>query len=695
MSRKKKGPESVPPAPDPQPEDESPKIKGKSRAKPAAQRLPSSSDPAKPKAKPQAKAKPKSPAKSSQAKPRTSVRKRNGSGPSPLESMLWDAFGGLTGRRSVENPQRLEAMALVERASDLSDPVAAAKLARQALAKWPDCGDAHMLLAELARGPKEALDHYSHAVESHARALYELTKDPFGEWDGHFWGMIETRPYMRARLALAQTMWALGRRDEAVEHYRQLLKLNPNDNQGVRYILAPALLEIGRDAELVTWLDRYKGDVSATWMYTAALLAFRRVGESEPAHSLIHAAVASNRFVPDLLTGKAMLPSRMPETVGFGDRDEAADYVARALPGWRATPGALGWVREATARPSSRGKEAAKKPAKTKTPTAASKTKVKKLARREGIIWQAAARKMPVWVGSPGRLRRPWVVLVASPDDQLILGQALLDEAPTASVLWDVLSRAMLRPAVGEPYRPERVALPPESPWVELTPHLEDVGVTVDDDMPLDLIDHLMDDLTEQVFSPSGGPALLEMPLVTPEKVAGFYQAAADFYRAAPWQKVTGDETIKIDCEQFESGPWYGVVIGQMGMTLGLALYEDFDALARMRDGDASDEENARETVALSITYGDETETPLLDVDAAEEYGWEVAAPDAYPAPMRKERGLVMRPPLAWELRLLEGCLRAIPEFVVSQDRDATAPGVFQVETADGPLQLALSWVGP
>ncbi len=250
-----------------------------------------------------------------------------------------------------------------------------------------------------------------------------------------------------------------------------------------------------------------------------------------------------------------------------------------ALPGWRATPGALAWIRDATDRSPSKRGAAAKKPAKAKTPTASSKSKVKKLDRREGIIWQASARKMPVWVGTPGRLRRPWVVLVASPDDRLILGQALLEEAPTAAVLWDVLSRAMLRPAAGDPYRPERVALPSESPWGELATHLEEVGVVVDDETPLDLVDHLMDDLTEQVFSPKGGPALLEMPLVTPARVAGFYQAAAEFYRAAPWQKVTGDETIKIACDQFESGPWYAVVIGQMGMTLGLALYEDLKAL--------------------------------------------------------------------------------------------------------------------
>lgn len=40
---------------------------------------------------------------------------------------------------------------------------------------------------------------------------------------------------MRARAALAGTLWRLGRREEAVDHQRELLRLNPNDNQGLRY----------------------------------------------------------------------------------------------------------------------------------------------------------------------------------------------------------------------------------------------------------------------------------------------------------------------------------------------------------------------------------------------------------------------------------------------------------------------------
>jgi tetratricopeptide repeat protein len=45
-------------------------------------------------------------------------------------------------------------------------------------------------------------------------------------------------PYMRARLGLAHSLWTAGRRDEAVQHLQDMLRLNPGDNQGVRYTLS-------------------------------------------------------------------------------------------------------------------------------------------------------------------------------------------------------------------------------------------------------------------------------------------------------------------------------------------------------------------------------------------------------------------------------------------------------------------------
>jgi hypothetical protein len=83
----------------------------------------------------------------------------------------------------------------------------------------------------------------------------------------------------------------------------------------------------------------------------------------------------------------------------------------------------------------------------------------------------------------------------------------------------------------------------------------------------------------------------------------------------------------------------------------------------------------------------------VADLEAAKKHGWQVARPDAYPEIFHKERGLSLRPPLAWELELLEGCLWTVPEFVNRHPQGDPAREEMTVPVASGPLKLVLSWV--
>ena len=71
-----------------------------------------------------------------------------------------------------------------------------------------------------------------------------------------------------------------------------------------------------------------------------------------------------------------------------------------------------------------------------------------------------------------------------------------------------------------------------------------------------------------------------------------------------------------------------------------------------------------RRITSLALTFDRESQVYPRDAHAAAQYGWEVVDPEAFPAAYRKEPGMSMRPPLSWELILLEGCLRAIPAFL-------------------------------
>ncbi len=217
-----------------------------------------------------------------------------------------------------------------------------AKLAREALKVSPDCADAYVLLAEeTARTAQEAHDLFEQGVKAGERVLGARM---FQEEAGNFWGILETRPYMRARAGLAWSLWAMGKRQEAIDHLWDLLRLNPNDNQGNRYALMAWLLATGDDAGARRLLDQYADDPSAGWAYNRAILLFRKVGDTAKSSRALDKALGMNPFVPLYLIGVKAMPSRMPGFVQPGGESEAIEYVGITWEVWFETPGALDWL---------------------------------------------------------------------------------------------------------------------------------------------------------------------------------------------------------------------------------------------------------------------------------------------------------------------------------------------------------------
>ncbi|MCL4394610.1 MAG: hypothetical protein M1482_07380 [Chloroflexi bacterium] len=231
------------------------------------------------------------------------------------------------------------------KAFEETNPARRIALAHEALALSVNCADAYVLLAEEeADTIQRALEYYQQGVIAGERAL---GKNFFEESAGHFWGILETRPYMRARQGLAQTLWRLNRKEEARDHFRELLRLNPNDNQGIRDLLIELLLEMDREDEARELLKQYPDDWTAVWLYSRALLEFRRSGPSAQVNKSLADALEENPHVTAYLTGRKRIPVRLPSLIGWGDDSEAMAYASDHLNHWRRTPGAIEWLGEA------------------------------------------------------------------------------------------------------------------------------------------------------------------------------------------------------------------------------------------------------------------------------------------------------------------------------------------------------------
>jgi tetratricopeptide (TPR) repeat protein len=249
--------------------------------------------------------------------------------------------GGPLPRTRKETPLE-RAQSLMYDAWEATSPRERERLAREALRVSADCADAYVLLAEeTARTILQAAELYAKGVAAGERAFGD---EYFRQNAGRFWGIVETRPYMRARFGLARTLWRMGKRREAMDHLRAILDLNHSDNQGVRYSLLDWLLEAGDDDGARRLLDRFRDEPTAAWAFGAALLAFRTEGDSPTAGGLLASAMDANRHAAAYLLGRRRLPREMPQYVGFGDEAEAVTLAAGQLPAWKSTRGALAWL---------------------------------------------------------------------------------------------------------------------------------------------------------------------------------------------------------------------------------------------------------------------------------------------------------------------------------------------------------------
>jgi tetratricopeptide (TPR) repeat protein len=224
------------------------------------------------------------------------------------------------------------------------------QLARRALELSADCADAYVVLAEESRTLEDARVLYEQGLAAGERAL---GPEVFAQEVGRFWGIVRTRPYMRARLGLAQCLEDLDRREDAIEHYREIIRLNPGDNQGVRYSLLAALLLAGRDDDAAALIEQFGDEPSALWRYGQALSVFRREGDSRAARACLRAALRANRHVPKILGHDDAWPDPQPASYTPGSREEAVICDSELGEAWQATPDAIRWLRAQAPAPKS------------------------------------------------------------------------------------------------------------------------------------------------------------------------------------------------------------------------------------------------------------------------------------------------------------------------------------------------------
>lgn len=190
----------------------------------------------------------------------------------------------------------------------------------EALEKDPHCIEAKMTLALAAsESIEEAILRIKTAIVEHEDYW---GREYMEEHRGHFWGVVDTRPYMMARAQLVQLYGIAGFFVLAAREAEEMLELNPSDNQGIRDPLRGFYLALNRLDALKALNAKYEDGAFATPAWSVALGLFLE-GKQKQAEKAAAKAHAANPHVLDLLAGRKAPPEERPAMYSLGSPEEA------------------------------------------------------------------------------------------------------------------------------------------------------------------------------------------------------------------------------------------------------------------------------------------------------------------------------------------------------------------------------------
>ena len=158
------------------------------------------------------------------------------------------------------------------------------------------------------------------------------------------WGFLENRPFLRAAHSVVLCYLRLGQRLKAIPLMEKMLAWNPNDNQGIRFIIGSVYLRSGM-ADKAVAIFHAEGPHYPPYRYELGLLLFRAGRHQAAATSLRHGFV-ENGYIAEILCGTPdPLPLPIWHGSNFAEAELAQDYVLRYGDLWRRSPEAVTFLR--------------------------------------------------------------------------------------------------------------------------------------------------------------------------------------------------------------------------------------------------------------------------------------------------------------------------------------------------------------
>lgn len=179
-----------------------------------------------------------------------------------------------------------------------------------------------------------ALIHKAHSISLEAfPANFNFDKEEL------LWGHIDNRPVLRTFASVGLEYMKEGQYQKAIDKFEQLMKLNPGDNQGVRYLLPECFLFLKKYNEFLKHNKTLEEDTSLEFLY-AKVFAYYKIDDLDNAKKILKEAKEQHPFVAEeLVKIKHEFPhdefDRPLHGIPTGSRQEAFEYWYRTKELWK------------------------------------------------------------------------------------------------------------------------------------------------------------------------------------------------------------------------------------------------------------------------------------------------------------------------------------------------------------------------
>lgn len=325
-----------------------------------------------------------------------------------------------------------------------------------------------------------------------------------------------------------------------------------------------------------------------------------------------------------------------------------------------------------------------------------------KLPQAEREVWEGGFIKMANWIQEGKRAPfRPVMALWLDLQSGMIIGHELAQRQPTPDDFLKHLLHAMAKPLIGKARRPTHLCMKDSALAEHVRGPLASIGITVEVIDRFIAIDKVVEMLTKSMHAMEPTqqfPSLLKVPGVTHEYAEHFFRTATEFYRQAPWQQLDDRMPIEVQCPNFFRETLYFAVMGNAGMEFGLSLFITREEIELLYTIGIPDGDEVPPVRTASLLFSEPMFLAFEDLDAIEQYGWEIPHAKAFPHVFKisPDRNPPLRAPSFGLVQAFEAAMLGLPAFISKNKAkiksEKPCSGSAQVKTfhGDWPLQMRI-----